>query len=120
MEDFNTTDTATFYKVPWVKNFQLHDLTIIDQRADNSVATADDGPFHCVFNYGLYLHNVKLEKMAHDSIRVESCFNTILDNVYMETPNSVADDADHQVRPLYHRRLNKYFLDRWLGQPLPS
>ena len=96
MEDFNTTDTATFYKVPWVKNFQLHDLTIIDQRADNAVATADDGPFHCVFNYGLYLHNVKLEKMAHDSIRVEGCFNTILDNVYMETPNSVADDADHQ------------------------
>ena len=60
MEDFNTTDTATFYEVPSVKNFQFHDLTIIDQRADNAVATADDGPFHCVFNYGLYLHNVKL------------------------------------------------------------
>ena len=120
MEDFNTTDTAAFYEVPWTKNFQLHDLTITDSRADNTVATADDGPFHCVFNFGLYLHNVKLEKMAHDSIRVESCFNTILDNVYMETPTSVADDLDHRYRPLYYRCIDKYLLDWWLGEPLPS
>lgn len=94
--DFNTTDTSEYYKVPWVKNFNLRNLTVYDNRADNSVATAGDGPVHAVFNYGLRVSNVKFEKCAHDCIRVESCFNTILSDVCFETPNSVADDPDHE------------------------
>lgn len=96
MEDYLTTDTATFYKVPFVKNISIQDLTIIDNRGDNNVLTAGDGPFHCIFNYGLYLHNVKLENMPHDSIRVEGCFDTLLSDVFMENPVSVLDDPDHE------------------------
>jgi len=96
MEDFNTANTAAYYEVPWTRQISLSDLTIYDNRPDNTVDTAGDGPLHCCFCYGLYLHNVKLEKMCHDSIRVEGCFDTVLESVYMETPTSAEDDPDHQ------------------------
>jgi hypothetical protein len=94
--DFNTVDTSEYYKVPWTKNFNLRNLTIYDNRPDNSVATAGDGPVHTVFNYGLRVSNVKFEKCSHDSIRVEGCFDTILSDVCFETPTSVTDDPDHE------------------------
>jgi hypothetical protein len=94
--DYNTASSAEYYKVPWVKGFSLRNLTIYDNRGDNNVATAGDGPFHMVFGYTPRLENVKLEKMAHDSVRVESCFEPVLTNVYCETPVSVADDPDHE------------------------
>jgi len=96
MSDYNTADTSEYYKVPWVRNFNLKNLTIYDNRADNSVATAGDGPVHAVFNYGLRVSNVKFEKCCHDCIRVESCFDTILSDVCFETPTSVTDDPDHE------------------------
>ncbi len=90
-EDFNTTDTAAFYEVTWVKNFSLKNLTMYENRGFGHNTNVDDSDTCFLLCYGAYVQNVKFEKQYFASLGLQSCFNTTLNNVYFETPQDLVD-----------------------------
>lgn len=84
-EAYNTTDTAKFYKITFVNDFSISDMTLYDSRASvSSVTEQADTLF--LFCKDLLIQNVKFENMVNASCGVQNCFNWHVNNIICEAP----------------------------------
>ncbi len=93
-EAYTTAANSNCYKITWMKNLELKNLTVYDNRSSVSAITEQSDTLFS-FCYNLRVVNVLFEHMFYAACTLQNCFNSRLQGVYVDDPKMLSSAPNY-------------------------